>query len=356
MTSYGAVVAGAGLGGMTAALYLAGRGIRTLVLEQNHQPGGNMAGFRRGDFYFDGGDQSFESLGIVFPLFEEMGILDKIRFHRARFRMKSPDFDFFVDSFEGVEEALSLAFPREKGIHCLFREIRETSRFIETHCSPWSFPLLHDFSFGRLARASLWLPKFRRWLTYEYRKKACAVLQDERLRNWFTGIGYYKMPFIFFAGFWHLWMKDYWYPEGGMNRLYAVLKERLVELGGEILLGKRLVKIEHSPKRASSFITADGDVFCAERFIYTGDYKRLVREIAPGLFRPSFVRAAEEAKLTEELVSVYLGLDMDREELSRVLGSQHVFYFPNYDVTFPDASSPEDVHAKMWLLVNHFGE
>ena len=87
------------------------RDVKTLVLEQNHHTGGNMSGFRRKGFYFDGGDQSFESLGIVFPILDELGLLDKLRWHKARFRMVSPEFDFCVDSFEEVEGALQAAFP-----------------------------------------------------------------------------------------------------------------------------------------------------------------------------------------------------------------------------------------------------
>jgi phytoene dehydrogenase-like protein len=65
---YDVLIVGAGLSGLICANYLARAGKRVLLLEQNHQPGGNMSGFRRRGFYFDAGDQSFESLGIVFPI------------------------------------------------------------------------------------------------------------------------------------------------------------------------------------------------------------------------------------------------------------------------------------------------
>jgi phytoene dehydrogenase-like protein len=354
MKKYDAIVIGGGLGGMTAAIYLAGRGMRPLVLEQNHRTGGNMSGFRRSGFYFDGGDQSFESLGIVFPVLAEMGILDRLGWHKARFRMVSPDFDFFIDSFEAVEAALASAFPREPGIPLLFREIREVSRFLERHCDPWRFPLLHDFSWGALLRSLPWLPKLRRWLSYDYRIKACSVIRDPGLRRWFSEIGYYRMPYIFFAGFWHLWMKDYWYPQGGMQALHSALADRLKELGGELRLGVYVTRIESRGGRALCAVTAGGDVFPAERFVYAGDYKRLAAEIAPDIFKPSFARKVSRARLTEELVNVYLGLDMGAQELQARLGCQHVFYFPNYGAVFPDASSPRDIHAGMWVLLNHF--
>ena len=356
MADWDVIVIGGGLGGMTAANYLAAMGKRTLVLEQARQTGGNMTGFRRRGFYFDGGDQSFESLGIVFPVLEELGIYDRIRWSRARFRMVSPDFDFFVDSFDGVEDALRTAFPDEKGIVPMFREIRRVARFLQAHYDPRSFPLLHDFSFLRLLGLAPHLPRLRKWLTHDYRVQVCSRIDNPALRRWFTHIGYYRMPFIFFAGFWHLWMKDYWYPVGGMQGLNDAIAARFVERGGEIRFGARVTGIETRGGRAVAAVTSEGDVFSAPHFVYAGDYKRLAAEILPpGTFKPSFAGKVAGARLTEELLCVYLGVDYSPEYLSSLLGAQHAFYFPDYEAVFPDGRSPEDVHRNMWILLNHFG-
>jgi phytoene dehydrogenase-like protein len=200
-----------------------------------------------------------------------------------------------------------------------------------------------------------WFFKARRWLTWTYREKICGLIKNPDLRAWLSNIGYYRMPFIFFAGFWHLWMHDYWYPQGGMQSLHGVLQKRFHELGGDIRLCTRVRKIETKNAQAVSLVTDTEEVFTARRFVYAGDYKKLVKEIAPDVFRPSFAKKVEKAKLTEELFSVYLGLGMDAEETRRRLGAQHVFFFPSYEVIFPWADSPENVHGRMWLLLNHFG-
>ena len=356
MGKYDVVIAGAGLGGIIAANFLAKRGVKTLLLEQNHQTGGNMSGFKRKGFYFDGGDQSFESLGIIFPLLRELELLDKVTWHKARFRMVSKDFDFRIDSFDAVESALMQAFPDEPGIPLLFRKVREVSRFLEAHYDPWHFPLIEDFSPARLLRMLPWVPKLRRWLTYSYREKACRVIKDPALRGWFTGIGYHHMPYLFFAGFWHIWMKDYWYPEGGMQNLHDLLVRNFTDLGGELRTGTRLERIEHKNGRAVAAVSSAGEVFTADNFIYAGDYRRMVNSVlGPELFKPSFVRRINDVRLTEELVNVYLGLNITPAELQSSLDAQHVFYFPNYEVLFPDADSPEDIHRRMWVVMNHFG-
>ena len=54
---YEAVVIGSGIGGLTAGAYLARKGRRVLICEQNHQPGGCFNSFTRKGYTFDGGIQ-----------------------------------------------------------------------------------------------------------------------------------------------------------------------------------------------------------------------------------------------------------------------------------------------------------
>jgi len=119
---YDVAIVGGGLSGLICGNYLARAGKNVLILEQNHQPGGNMSGFRRSGFYFDAGDQSFESLGIVFPILRELGLYEPSDFTRVRYRMVSEDFDFYLDSLDEIEETLRSSFPNEPGIREVFDE------------------------------------------------------------------------------------------------------------------------------------------------------------------------------------------------------------------------------------------
>lgn len=350
-----ALVVGGGLAGMVAAAYLARFGFGTTVLEQSGQTGGNMSGFRRGPWYFDGGDQSFESLGVVFPILEDLGVYDRLRWSKARFRFVSDDFDFFLDSFDSAEDALRAAFPREDGIRELFAGIREVSAFLRRHCGPRSFPLLDDFSLGRLAALLPDLPRLSRWLTYDYRVKACSVIRDPALRLWFSRIGYYRMPYLFFAGFWDLWVRDYWHPEGGMQRIFDELEEKLRSLGGEVRTRCPVSRIESKGGRAVGAALASGEFVPADVVVYAGDYKALVSGLLEeGVFPARRAAKLRETRLTESLVAAYLGVDLSPAELGTALGAHHVFRFPNYDTTFPDAASDAEVHRRMWVAVNSF--
>ncbi len=360
MAEYDVAVIGAGIAGTVCASYLAREGKRVLLLEQNHQSGGNMSGFSRKGFYFNGGDQSFESLGAVFPILEDLGVYRKHEWIKARYRMVSEDFDFYIDGIDSVEDALSSAFPDEPGFKPLFGEIREVSRFLQSVCTPWEFPLLHDFRLSRMTAVVPWLAKLKRWSTFRYREKACSVIRNPELRHWLTQIGYYRMPYLFFAGFWHIWSYDYWYPSGGMQSLHRSLIDSFTDAGGEVrfnTLVTRILPADSAQRRAAQLTTADGRSISATDFVYAGDYRALVNSVlGPDHFRPSVIRQLGASRLTEGLVSVYLGLTMSDGELGNALGgAHHPFYFPNYDVIFPDRHSPPDVHSRMWLAFNHFG-
>ncbi len=359
MGKYDVIVVGGGISGEITANYAAMNGKKVLLLEQNHQTGGNMSGFSRKGFYWDGGDQSFESLGVVFPVLGEVAGFTPDDFIKGRYRFVSEDFDFFVDSPEHVEEALHEAFPDEPGITPLFAEVKEIQRFLVENYEPWDFPLLNRPSLTGLLKIAKWLPRLKKWSTFRYREKALSVIKHPGLRNWLTYVGYYRMPYLFFAGFWHIWSSDYWYPRGGMQAMHDRLAKAFTDRGGELRLNTLVtsIDVEDSRRRASGVTTASGEHIEGDMVVWAGDYKHLVRDVlGPEHFPRRVVERLTGAKLTEALVSVYLGLDMPDAELSQILkGSQHPFFFPNYDVVFPDRSSPGDVHQKMWVALNHFG-
>lgn len=358
MTSYDVTIVGAGISGLVSANFLAKYGKKVLLLEQNHHAGGNMSGFSRKGYYFDGGDQSFESLGLVFPILQELGVYDMQDWLKVRYRMMSKDFDFFVDSIDEVEASLIESFPQEiSGIKSMFDEIRQVSKFLSQNYTPESFPLINDFSFGKMLSNAKWLPKVLRWLKFSYREKACSVIKDPGLRNWFTHIGYYKMPYLFFSGFWHIWAYDYWYPVGGMQAFLDRLTKAFTDRGGEVKFNSSVERVLINNGKAYGVKTDDGEEYHSKKVIYAGDYKRFVGSIVPeSYFKPKFVRNIKKSGLTEALVSVYLGVNYTPEELEKQLkGGHHVFYFPNYEALFPDRQSPEEIHKDMWTVINFFG-
>lgn len=67
-------VIGAGLGGLSTAIYLATRGYKVQIFEQNTTPGGKMNEFRHGDFRFDTGPSLLTMPFILNELFTAAGL------------------------------------------------------------------------------------------------------------------------------------------------------------------------------------------------------------------------------------------------------------------------------------------
>src|SRR3970040_1498800 len=88
-TAWDAIVIGSGLGGLTAAAYLATNGRRTLVLEQHYVAGGNSHVFRRKalkgklELEFDVGVHYIGDCqpgGLIPSLLRGVGIADRIEY------------------------------------------------------------------------------------------------------------------------------------------------------------------------------------------------------------------------------------------------------------------------------------
>ena len=91
-----AVVIGAGLGGLAAAVTLAGAGKKTVVLEQHSVPGGYASSFQRGPYRFDTALHELSGLapgGGVDTLYRQLGIWNRLRLNRLDplYILRGPD-------------------------------------------------------------------------------------------------------------------------------------------------------------------------------------------------------------------------------------------------------------------------
>lgn len=354
---YDAIVIGAGVAGMMAATELNHRGLKVLVLEHNHQPGGLMSGIWRKGFYFDVGCQSFENMGIVFPLLEQYGLGHVAKFHRARYRLKMPGIDTVVMNLKDTRAEFKRCFPAEAdGFDRVFDTHDMVSAFCRKLFQPEHVPYVKNEGVFSLAawmtRALPWASSLKLLMLDDFEDWYKSVLPKSGVRDLLSRCGYTRMNVFVASAFWHLWAEDYWYPDGGYQKWFDTWQAALEERGVVFKFKSTVTGFEKVKKRVVAVTTRKSERFEATEIVYAGDYKNAVQNlIGPGHFHKNTLNKLEAVKHSDPLVCVYLGLNISREKLKDILKSSHIFYFPNERCTTDMDLNDPDAHKKVFLEV-----
>ena len=370
---FDAVVVGAGISGLVAATDLERRGHRVLVLEHNHQAGGLLSGMRRRGFYFDVGCQSFEDMGIVFPLLEQYGLSDLARFRRARYRIVMPGLDSVVESIPQMGRAFQDAFPESAaGLARAFALHERTSQLIRHLFTPDRVPYVRSESalglgrwvaqalagpgLGSPARMARQLQDLPTLLLGDCTDWYERQLPPSGVRDLLSRCGYTRMNVFVASAFWHLWAHDYWYPECGLQPWLDRWVDRLRQRGVQFLFKRTVTSLEKRGDRVAAVVTRRGERFEASEVVYCGDYRQAVhRLVGAERYGARELHRLDAARHSDAIVSVYLGLDVPPEELRERLRASHVFFFPSFDCkTALDPRDP-DAHGKAFLEITSHG-
>ena len=364
---------GAGIAGLVAASELERRGRSVLVLEHNHQAGGLLSGIERRGFYFDAGCQSFEDMGIVFPLLEQYGLCDLARFRRARYRLVMPGLDADVESLPQIRRAFQEAYPESaEGFRRAFALHERTSALIQRLFTPDRVPFVRDESPLALPRWILqamggpgWTSPagavqraadLRTWLLDDFTAWYERQLPPSGVRDLLSRCGYTRMNVFVASAFWHLWAHDYWYPEGGLQPWFDRWVARLQERGVQFRFKRTVTALEKRGDRVTAVVTGKGERFEAREVVYCGDYRQAVHGLVGAeRYDRRELERLDRARHSDAMVSVYLGLDLPAEELREQLRASHVFFFPSPGCqTAIDAHDPA-AHREAFLEVTAHG-
>jgi phytoene dehydrogenase-like protein len=340
-----AIVIGAGIAGLVAATELTARGHEVLVVEHGHQAGGLMAGMWRRGFHFDVGCQSFEDMGILFPLLEAYGLSDLATFRRARYRLVMPGLDATVQSLPQIRGEFQRAFPESAAAFGRVFDLHErTSELIRRLFAPGRVPYVDDASPRSLlgwALAALApeaggagailtrLRDLRTWMLEDFARWYERELPPSTARDLLSRCGYSRMNVFVASAFWHLWAHDYWYPEGGLQAFFQRWVARLEARGARFLFKRTVVELEARARRVQAVVTHRGERLEAREIVYTGDWRQALALVGRDRFSRREVARVDAAAHSDALVSVYAGLDLPPEALRERLGTAHVFYFPS---------------------------
>lgn len=313
---YDAVIIGAGISGLVCGCYLAKAGLRVLIAEQHHKPGGYCTSFKRRGFTFDAAAHSFGGYrnGPLGVIFKELELDKKIRIRRfdPSDIIVTPDIkvSFWSDVDKTIKEFQTI-FPEETN------NIKKFFYFVMSP-HPMSFVSMRSQTFGGL---------LDQYFT-NYKLKAILsvpLFGDGGLppsqMSAFIGTKIFK-EFLLDGGY---------YPGGSIQALPDALAERFQELNGELRLSRPVKKIEVKDKRVTG-VVLEKDGLIPSRYVVSNCDARqtFFKLLGKNFITQDFLCKINNMTPSLSAFILYLGLDKYFDQLPEP--GINMWLLSNYDL------------------------
>jgi phytoene desaturase len=354
-----AVVVGAGVGGLSAAIHLARRGARVTVVEKNRGPGGRLGQFTRDGHTFSTGPTL-----LIMPLLyrSEFAHLGLDMDAALEPRRVDPTYDVVFDDGARLAMTSDLA-----SMHTQLEAMEPGSfagflRYIEEGRKHYELgmPRLVDRDFRRLTDfatpASALLALRIKALLPHYRHMS-RFFDSPRLRAAFTyqdvymGLSPFSAPSTFSLTPFSELAHGVWHPKGGMYRIVEVLAALAEEAGVRFAYDEPVRRIEIEGGRASGVVVGGGALgddttLPADVVVANADLPYVYRRLLPDA---AAARALGRKTFSGSTISFYWGLDRPYPELrphTLFLGDAYRDNFDRIERNLPLPDGPSVyVHA-----------
>ncbi len=362
------VVVGAGLGGLSCALRLAGAGRQVVVLERESTPGGSAGQLRLNGYRFDTGPTVLtmpeliaETLGAVGEELDDW--LELVRLDPA-YRAHYPDgstLDVIADTARMAGEVSRVCGPREADGYLRFVEFaRELWRLERDDFIARNLDSPRDLITANLLRL-LAAGGFRRMATKtRHFFKDPRTLRIFSFQSMYAGLAPHDALALYAVIAYLDTVAGVYYPRGGMHALPRALAGAAEKHGVQIRYATPVSRIETRGGRATAVLTADGERIPAEAVVLNPDLPAAYRDLLPGptprrltrlRFSPSCVVLHAGSRLAYERIAhhnVHFGRAW-RATFDEVIRRGRLMSDPSLLVTNPSKTDPSvapgDRHA-----------
>ena len=287
------VVVGAGLGGLSAALRLAGAGRRVTVLERALVPGGRAGLLEIEGYRFDTGPTVLTMPNLIADALQCVGerLEDWLDLHRLdpAYRAEFADgstIDVIADVDAMSDQVLEVCGPRDADGYRRFVAFAGRLYDLEwRHFIDRNLDSPHDLLTPQLARL-IALGGFRRLAP-----KVASYVKDQRLQRIFTfqamyaGLSPYDALALYAVIPYLDCVAGVWFPTGGIHAVPRALAGAAAKHGVDIRYGVEVTDVEMSGPRAVAVRTRDGDRIPADVVVLNPDlpvaWRELLRSAAP---------------------------------------------------------------------------
>ncbi|MDF2520837.1 MAG: phytoene dehydrogenase-related protein [Clostridia bacterium] len=266
MDKYDFIIIGAGMGGLSAANFLAKYNKKVLVLEKHNIPGGLVTSFQRKGAHFDLGIHGLYELeeGQAIPQFLEYWDATHIETVPCRGNMACYiDGKKYMFRHGTIREDFEQSFAEYKeDIDKLFRVMETINKEMfsgtEAPEPPYDMNLLQMISFGMKAKKQK--PMFMKYGIKNAKKILDKLTDSEELKAAIYSYCPYPMVFMAFAYQWGVFSNNE-YPKEGMQAIPDAAVKSLNRMGGTVKLNSEVVEILVKDEQAYGVRTKDGDEY-----------------------------------------------------------------------------------------------
>lgn len=331
---YQVLVVGGGIAGLTAAISLAKKGKKVLLLEKNNVCGGLISSFEKEGFRFDAGPRELVNAGLIKPMLKELGIELKMLPNPVTLAVENEQVVVKGEqSLYEYAEMLKRIYPDSHlDVENIIREIQKTIDDMKVLYGV-------DNPLFQKKKKHLFIPLFIKWLYRFIRtmyriKKLNMPYEDFLLRiskneslNDIIGQHFFKNTPAFFALSYFALFNDYMYPEGGMGNFISKLVEKYGESGGEVKYNTTVTCINPDE---NTIQTENGELYSYENLIWAADIKYLYKNLK-GSFKERKTAVKRDKILSsigaESVFSVFMAVDETPGFFANI-STCHIFYTP----------------------------
>ncbi|OPZ94875.1 MAG: Phytoene desaturase (neurosporene-forming) [Firmicutes bacterium ADurb.Bin419] len=333
--SYDCIIVGSGLGGLSAAAYLAKHGKSVCVLEQAKNFGGYGQTFVKDGFAFDCAIHSVFNWRFVRSCLEELGGNTKLGVAPARRgdHIIFEDDDYWATTFPYMTEQLQEKFPEEKeAIAKYFGELVES---LEILTAIYSETDSNQQEIWKVVRKypHLWLNSLEDVLDHYFK--------SHDLKAYILGThDAYLYDYVWYYSAYHLFhikqINEGHAIKGGSRNLVEEFVRIIIENGGELYNNSLVRKIVVENNKATGIVLDDGtEIKATNAVISNADAKLTIekmigKENVPKTMLDEF-NLWDKAGYSLSYYIVNLGLDIDLHEK---YGMEYdlTIYFPSKDI------------------------
>ncbi len=370
------VIAGAGPGGLAAAMMLARSGVKVTVLEKHNRPGGRTATLQQDGYKFDIGPTFFLYPRVLKEIFAAAGYdldaevpmkrLDpqyRLVFGAGGELLATPD-------IERMEQAIAKLSPHDAGE---FRKFLVRNRAKLANFQPFleqPFESWRDLMKPGMLKM---LPLLKPWLSLDGDLR--THFTDERIRLGFSfqskylGMSPFRCPSLFSILSFLEYEHGVFHPIGGCGAVTAAMARLAQEMGVEIAYEEPVEEVLVENGNAVGVRTAKRRIQ-ADSVVVNADFAEAMTKLVPQKHRRKWTnRNIESKRFSCSTFMMYLGIEGRYDDVSHhtiylsknyrqnlhdiedlhQLSADPSFYVQNASVTDPTLA-PKD-HSTLYVLL-----